>query len=136
MTIVACVDDDYGMLFHDRRQSKDALLRTRLLKHSEGKILRMNGYSARQFAEHSASICVSEDFLQQAKAEDICFVENVDCGEQIDGCHRLILYSWNRKYPADLRFPVEKLIAFTLVSTTDFAGSSHECITERIYEKK
>ena len=136
MTLVICVDDAYGMLFHDRRQSKDAHLRKRLLQYAEGKCLRMNGYSAGQFAQEAESICVSEDFLQQARAEDICLVENVDCRPWLTECSRLILYFWNRKYPADQRFPAERLTDFTLVSTEDFAGSSHERITERIYEKK
>jgi len=134
MIIAFCVDDRYGMLFHHRRQSKDALLRSRLLELSKGKRLWMNAYSAGQF--DPADIQVSEDFLQRASGEDVCFVEDRDPNEWLSKCDGLILYSWNRKYPADLFFPEEALEGWTLTHTCEFAGSSHDKITERIYEKK
>ena len=136
MTLVICVDDDYGMLFNHRRQSLDARLRERLIGLAKGRPLRMNRYSAGQFGEQAEIIFVTEDFLQQAQDGDICFVEDADCTEYLTKCDRLILYAWNRKYPADCRFPAGRLSDFRLVSTAHFAGSSHETITERIYEKK
>lgn len=135
MTVVCCVDDAYGMEFNFRRQSQDSRLRQRLLQLAEGKTLRMNGYSAAQFPEQK-NILVSENFLAMARDNDICFMECCDPGEGLSACDRLILYCWNRKYPADRRFPAERLKEFELVSTADFVGTSHDTITERIYEKK
>ena len=39
MTLIVCVDDNMGMLFNHRRQSKDVVVRERILKQAEGKHL-------------------------------------------------------------------------------------------------
>jgi len=135
MTIVVCVDDRYGMLFNGRRQSQDSVLRSRLLERAEGRKLWMNSYSAKQFSQLPQNAMVHEDFLQMAGPGDICFAENVDVTDPLRQCDQLILYCWNRHYPADLFFAKELLEQWTLRSTWDFAGSSHDTITENVYEK-
>lgn len=136
MKIALCVDDRYGMLFNRRRQSKDGVLRSRLLELAKDKILWMNPYSGSQFCQPAENICMDEDFLQKAGDGDICFVENVHPGAWLSKCDTIILYSWNRVYPANVYFPEEQLKGWQLKQVYDFAGSSHEKITERIYEKK
>ena len=51
MRIIICLDDDNGMLFHDRRQSQDVKLRADVLQRLGERMLWMNAYSARQFAD-------------------------------------------------------------------------------------
>ena len=135
MTIIVCVDDHYGMLFNRRRQSQDSQVRQRMLDIVDGSRLRMNGYSAKQFADQEG-ITVSEDFLSAADQADICFVEDIDPAAYLQICDRWVLYYCNRNYPADLYFPADALKAYTLVSSTEFAGTSHDTITETIYEKR
>ncbi len=134
MIVITCVDDDFGMLFNNRRQSKDSLLRKRILEKTAGHKLWMNDYSAKQFKEDTApQINVDNDFLLNAAAGDYCFVET----QQLRACEKsiekLILYRWNRKYPSDLKFDLD-LSNWRLIETTDFPGNSHETITEEIYE--
>ena len=77
MKIAVCIEKSGGMLFNNRRGSKDSILQQRLLECvGEGKIL-LNEYSAKQFTtvEH---LQVSEDFLSVASDDDICFIENVE----------------------------------------------------------
>lgn len=136
MTIVVCVDDRCGMLFGGRRQSQDSVLRNRLLERAEGRKLWMNGYSAKQFSQLPQNVTVRENFLQMAGPNDICFVENLDVTDALRQCDRLIMFCWNRHYPADLYFPEPQLVRWTLEGTCDFVGSSHEMITEKIYAKK
>lgn len=134
MTIVICVDTRYGMLFHRRRQSRDQAVLDRLLRHAAGRRLWMNGYSAGLFSKLPENVSVHEDFLQLAGPEDICFVENIPIADLAGKCKRLILYCWNRHYPADTYFPQNILDRWGLESTSDFVGNSHEQITEKIYE--
>ena len=136
MTIALCVDDRYGMMFNRRRQSKDSLLRKRLLEHVNGNKLWMNSYSATQFQPLPENVVVDEAFLQKAEKRDVCFLEGQISEQFPYDCERLILYSWNRKYPADTYFPAEILMSWKLKYSCDFEGSSHDQITERIYEKK
>lgn len=135
MVIALCVDDQYGMLFNSRRQSRDQMLLDRILKLAEGKKLCMSPYSARLFSQLPCNSLVEDEYVQAAGAEDICFVED-EITSIPANCHRLILYHWNRKYPADVRFPVAQLDNWKLVSTADFPGKSHDMITEKIYEKE
>jgi len=133
MIVMVCVDDDGGMLFNHRRQSQDALLRKHILDLTAGKRLWMNAYSAGQF-EACPQLQVAEDFLQQAGAEDYCFVEDADLAPYASRIRQLIFYRWHRRYPSDRRFPLD-LAGWTLLRSADLVGRSHPVITEEVYVK-
>ena len=79
MIIITVVDDDYGLLFNNRRVSKDRILREKIKEITKGSKLFMNEYSYGQFSEDEFNnIVVDEDFLNKAGDEDFCFVENVE----------------------------------------------------------
>ena len=135
MILIAALDDKNGMMFNHRRQSQDSQLRAHILKQTEDSALWMNAYSAKQFgacAEHPP-VHVSESFLTEAGGA-YCFVENVDIAPYMDRVEKIIIYRWNRVYPRDQVFPVD-FSQWKRTSSTDFAGSSHEKITEEVYEK-
>ncbi len=138
MIVIACVDNKMGMLFNQRRQSQDRALRARLLQRCRGCKLWMNAYSFRQFQEQAeagnVSICVAENFLQQAADGEYCFVENADVTEYIAKIERIILFCWNREYPADFfwRLPLRER-PWHFLSSEDFCGTSHAKITEEVY---
>ena len=67
MIIIAVVDDDYGLLFNNRRVSKDRVLREKIKEITKGSKLFMNEYSYGQFSEDEFdNIIVDEDFLNKA----------------------------------------------------------------------
>ncbi len=129
MILAVCVDNAFGMGFAGRRQSKDAALRQRLLALSGGK-LRMSAYSAKQF---EGDVYSGPDYLSGAQIGDWCFVENGDYLNLTELPERIVLFRWNRDYPADLyfKFPGQ----WRLVSSEDFPGTSHEKITQEVYEQ-
>lgn len=135
MILIAALDDKNGMMFNHRRQSQDSLLRAHILKQTTDSDLWMNAYSAKQFGEcaEKPPVHVSESFLTEAGGA-YCFVENVDIAPYMDRIEKIIIYRWNRVYPRDQVFPVD-LSQWKRTSSTDFAGSSHEKITEEVYEK-
>lgn len=134
MKIIVCVDKKNGMLFNSRRQSQDSLLRERILELSKSSKLWMNNYSAKQF-DNSPEIQVSDTFIQQAGVGEFCFIENSET--PTESIEEIILYKWNRTYPADVFFEFDlKKNGFKKISSNDFVGSSHEKITEEIYIKK
>ena len=133
MKIAVCLDDQNGMLFGGRRQSKDRCLRQRLLELAQPNMLWMNEFSAKQFAPTDA-IRVAEDFLEVAPQEDWCFVENVDILPYKEQIRYIAVYRWNRLYPSDTKFPVEAFCqSWQQISTRTFPGHSHDEITEEIY---
>lgn len=137
MHVIVCVDSKDGMLFHHRRQSMDRVLRERILALCDAHALWMNTYSAGQFSEKErARLRVDDRFLALARAGDYCFVEDQAIEPFLDQIEDLILFCWNRVYPADQYFDRSLLEdGWTLRETEQFAGSSHAKITKEVYRK-
>ncbi len=136
MIVMVCVDDKMGMMFNKRRQSQDRVLRQRMLELAGDKKLWMNSYSRRQFSEGEAShIAVAEAGFQNIQPGESCFLEEEDPAKYKDQIEVLILFRWNRSYPADLYCTLD-LSGWKLMGTEDFAGYSHEKITEERYERR
>ena len=105
MTIIVCVDDNNGMLFHNRRQSRDSVLYKHIIEMTKGKKLFMNDYSAKLFSdEQKEHIVVQNNFLEIASENDYCFVENTELSNYQNNIQEIVLYRWNRVYPADTYF--------------------------------
>ena len=134
MKIAVCIDDRNGMLFAGRRQSMDSCLRSRFLAMTEPDKVWMDAYTAGQFADAEERIRVDADYLAKAEPEDWCFVEKADLPGVAEKITTIVLYRWNRHYPSDKKFPMELFAdRWTLISREDFSGSSHERITEEVY---
>ena len=142
MKLIVCIDEKKGMMINHRRQSQDRVLRDDIRKECQGSILRMNAYSAGLFekdadVEIMVQIFSSEDFLAQASEDDCCFVEDQDISLWLEQADTVILYQWNRHYPADLYFTAElSEDTWQMERQEDFAGSSHEKITKTVYAKR
>lgn len=137
MKVIVAIDDKEGMMFNKRRQSRDKVLRERILKLTEGSALWMNEYSKTQFMEDGAipgHVCVEEAFLQKVPEGAYCFVESdslVSSKEQIE---EMVIFRWNRRYPGDTFLDVKPQdLGFVCKSAEEFAGSSHEKITMEIW---
>lgn len=136
MNIIVCLDDQDGLLFNGRRQSKDSFLRRRVQGLvGEGKLW-MNSYSRKQFDERLCNICTDDAFLDRAEEGEYCFLETADLSGCFDRIESVIIYRWNRIYPSDVKFPVTELLKDRhLTGRFDFPGSSHEVITEEVYSR-
>ena len=146
MILIVCVDDNMGMAFNHRRQSKDKVLKERMLQTAAGCHLWMSAYSAGQFEEATPKepaintatpmfhIHTDDSFMEKVGPGEYCFAETTDVLPFENSIEKLILYRWNRRYPADLYFniPLEDH-GWKLIHTEDFSGHSHEKITEEIY---
>lgn len=137
MRLIVCVDDGMGMMFNKRRQSKDAIVRKNMLALlPEGKKLFVSPYTAKQFLpEEQEFLVVSESIWSEAGADDFCFLEDVDLSLVESQVEELVLYRWNRIYPSDVKFTMD-LGAYELVSSEEFAGSSHPEMIREIYKRK
>jgi hypothetical protein len=135
MNIIVCLDDKNGMLFGGRRQSMDRILRQETLALAAPQPLWMNSYTARQFAEDDCEIQEDEAFLDNAPADAWCFVENSALLPYLSKIEKVAVYRWNRLYPSDLRLDLETLLRGRhMISRREFPGSSHERITEEVYQ--
>lgn len=137
MNVIICIDNNGGMLFNYRRQSKDRFVQEDIIQLIGNHRLWMNQFTKNQFLNVSTNIHqinVAEDFLKKAQNGDYCFVENVDIFPYISKIDRIILYKWNRVYPSDT-FLLLDLSEWTLENTEDFVGHSHDKITKEIYRR-
>lgn len=133
MTVIVCLDRSNGMMFNHRRQSRDANVISDILQTASEKTLFMDPYSVPLFSTAERDIGVCEDFLDKAGVDDFCFIENASVAAYKEKITRLIVYKWNRDYPADFFFDIDYAKNFRLVSTVDFEGTSHDRITKEIY---
>lgn len=133
MNLIVCLDDRNGMAFHGRRQSRDRYLTADVLTVVREKRLWMAPETAELFEELTESILVDADFPDMASSEDYCFCEDdrwLSCRSPVGS---IIVYRWNRVYPADLRFPEEELLKRFCSVEKEFAGFSHPRITRERY---
>ena len=132
MTLIVCLDNGHGMLFNHRRQSRDARVCERILEITAGNKLIMNAYSSKLF---SGSACVvAEEIFCADERDAFVFAESEVPIAFLRCVDRLIIYRWNRYYPSDVQFPFKTVIQmFHKESSCEFAGNSHEVITEEVY---
>lgn len=134
MNLIICIEDRFGMAFNNRRLSMDKAVREKILEAAAGKTLWMSSYSRKQFEEEGeASVRTDDHFLEKAGDGEYCFAELEDVTPYKDRLEGIVLFRWNRRYPADLYFDPELLKPFQLVKTEEFPGSSHEKITMEVY---
>ena len=129
MILAVCVENRMGISFMGKRLSKDRLLREKLVSMAGGS-LRMSVYSGKQFGP---GVYMAPDYLSEAGPGDWVFAENAEYLDYADRIERIVLFKWNRDYPADVYFSFPG--DWSMVSSEDFPGNSHETITMEVYEK-
>lgn len=137
MIVIVCLDDKGGMMFNHRRQSRDKSLCVRILRLTKHSILHMSHYSTRLFSDlNPPDLAVSDTFLRDAGNGDFCFVEDAALAPVEKRIEKLIIFKWNRTYPADRYFDLKLYEgAWHLALSSDFAGCSHERITMEVFER-
>ena len=73
-----------------------------------------------------------EEKFDEICEEDYCFVENISPKLFEDKIDEIIIYNWNRIYPADMFFDI-CLDKWFLKSEVELKGFSHEKIVQKIY---
>lgn len=135
MILIACVDNNNGMLFNNRRQSRDRKLTQNIIDLVADQKLWVNNFSKDIFGEEKpTNLIIDDDFINKIKKEDYCFIEDISTKEIENKADKIVIYNWNRNYPADKYFEIN-LDSWVLESETDFIGNSHEKITQKIYVK-
>ena len=97
----------------------------------------LNHYSASQFdTESIPNLNIDDAFLQEAAQGEYCFVEDAPLASFEKWIERIVIFRWNRTYPADRYFDLQLGSGqWHLVGTSEFAGHSHDLITMEVYER-
>ena len=141
MIVYIAVDDTNGMMFNHRRQSQDRIMRQNMLKDCADSTLWIGEYSRRIFSDENGNliadnIVVDDDFLSKAGENDHCFSETTDITPWMDKIDTLVLYKWNKRYPADTYFDTSLLDTnWKKFSLNHFKGSSHDKIFKEVWKR-
>ena len=129
MTLYICLDDRNGLKFNRRRQSRDAAVLEDIRGDLTGPLL-IEPYSEKLILEAEIPCVLPPETAGHYFAED------VPSDAVLEETRKIVIYRWNRHYPADVRWePDFAAMGFTLRETTEFPGKSHEKITREVYEK-
>lgn len=134
MIALICVDDAYGMMFNNRRQSRDANLIDKILQLTKGHRLWINEYSKELFPSDTKNLNIDDSFLSEATSGEYCFIENCQLTPYEKWIEKIILFKWNRAYPSDVVFDID-LDEWKLSAVEEFVGNSHDKITMEVYLK-
>ena len=137
MNIIVCLDDKNGMMFNKRRQSQDKVLRENIKEIIKDKTLFMNEYSYKLYKDiDTGNIIVSENFLTECSNDDFSLVENKELKNYLNKINTIIIYKWNRLYPADFHFDINlNNDSWKIINIEVFQGSSHDKITKETYRR-
>lgn len=138
MKIIVCVDNDMGMMFNHRRQSRDSVLCEYLLNQYGKEKICMTEYSSKIF-ERKDSIIIKDNVTENINSKDYFFIEDANIldgmsKEDIDKIDEIIMCLWNRDYPSDRKFNLD-ISMYRLEKETDIVGNSHDRITIKEYRR-
>lgn len=128
MKIILCLDDNNGMLFNNRRQSRDSVLTDDIFNDLKGERLNILPFSQQLFSSYESNVNIVSD----VEADGVYFIENLDITPFLEDIDEIIVYRWNRVYPSDFSCNAD-FSQFTVKSEAELQGSSHEKISKIIY---
>jgi hypothetical protein len=132
MEIIICLDDNNGMLFNNRRQSRDSKVLWDIKNNLQ------NSLTIFPFSEKLVSSAeIPYEIMSGSASENtVLFVEDRGIKEFLPVTNKITVYRWNRVYPADMSLDIVlSAEGFRITQTVDFEGTSHEKITKEVYER-
>ena len=130
MKIIICLDDNNGMLFNNRRQSRDSIVLEDIFKDLAGAPLNIFPFSQKLFASFNDKTTVCSSLSEN----NVYFIEDIDIKPYEAQIKEIVVYKWNRVYPADFYCEID-FSAFNVADQAELQGSSHEKITKIIYSR-
>lgn len=135
MTIYVCLDDKNGMLFNKRRQSRDAAV-LEDIQAGIPETLTIAPFSEKLIRGAQIPYALAPEDLTALSPDAHFFLEDKPSLDVLSMADAVIIYRWNRHYPADTHWDIELAeCGFSLKETREFAGKSHEKITKEVYAR-
>lgn len=135
MKVILCCENSNGIMFNNRRVSKDAVVVKKIIELTKGSKLWVRKYSYSLFEdENILDVNIAEKVLMETADGEYCFVEGEELKQSEKWIEEIIVFRWNRDYPSDFKLDID-LCKWKLKYTEEYAGNSHECITMEVYSK-
>lgn len=134
ITVILTVDDKDGVSFDGKRQSRDREIVKDICSSLDCKIY-LTEYSSRLFGDFKDRTEICDNPILKCPDGAAAFLEGHPIGPYIESIGKVILYKWNKVYPADDFFDAREVLeAGSLITSLEFNGFSHEKITKEVYE--
>ena len=139
-TVMVYFDPELIQTMADRSAAKRQNFRELLSAAEEGSLdaayrLGLNYYEGSDGAPKDEAQALR--WLTKAAEGEVCFVENLPIAPFAERIEAMVLYDWDRAYPADVHLDLDPAAAgFTLKEERSFPGTSHEKIIRKIYERE
>lgn len=133
MNVILCLDNNKGLLFNNRRQSRDKAVLHDIFNGLNGEELTVTSFSEKLFADYSENIIVDDTPFENEENSNI-FAENLSLQQFMTKIDKITVYNWNRVYPCDFYCDID-FSQLTLIEETELMGNSHEKITKQIFTK-
>lgn len=127
MTLILWTGKNGELLFNRRRCSQDSAVIADISTMFNPADICVSAYSSPLFP--GAKVIQN---LQEAE-NSVLFLENLPLSPALMQTTHLVVYRFDRVYPADVRLEIPK--EFQLKESKEFSGSSHDKITREVYEK-
>jgi hypothetical protein len=133
MKVILCLDDNKGLLFNNRRQSRDKAVLDDIFNGLNQEMLTITSFSEKLFADYNDKLVVDDNPFENESNTNI-FAENLSLQQYFTKIDEIIVYNWNREYPCDFYCDVD-FSQLMLIEEKEFTGNSHEKITKRIFKR-
>ncbi len=133
MTLIMCLDQRGGMLFNNRRQTIDYELVELICDIGKQKLC-ISPFSEKYF--EGKDFVLLDEPLKEAPFGAVVFIENENPTPYLERFNKIIIYRWNKVYPADRHFNTEPSEAgFRLAGKIKFSTEVHKDIVKEIYKR-
>lgn len=132
------MDDCNGLMYNNRRLSRDSEIIRYIERCSQGKIVNMLRYSMPLFFKTN---CIqryfdkADEYEADILSDDVFFIEGRISQKNIDDANLITIFKWDKIYPADTCFDCD-LSEFEKYSEDSIAGTSHGNIIIKKYRRK
>ena len=127
------------MMFNNRRQTKDRMVIQKIKKKKKNNFLHLSEYSKPLFQGEDNLIEFGtrwrNEVIIKGEESDYFFIEDSRPKDYECIIHRIILFCWNKTYPADSFFDID-LNNYEQKEEIEFEGYSHEKISMKIYDRR
>ena len=129
MNIIVCVEDRSGIAFNHRRVSRDRKVVADIEHLLKGRPL----YVRKGLEDYFEGTDIDLRDAAHMDADGFFFADIEDPSQIYNSGDELVVYRWNRRYPADVFFAMDKEKRLPeLRDIWEFQGSSHDRITREI----
>ena len=149
MRVITCVDKRNGIFFNKRRQRRDRKVIEEMYDHLSNAPIYSTEYSEILFQDvpdchvivaaegnNTDRLLTNGDNVILPDDKDLTFfVEGAILLPFEEHINELVLYRWDKVYPADQYLDIF-LPAWNKIASRKFIGHSHDLITEEIYVRK